>query len=71
MAAQVFAPLFIVLRTHDDKQITINTSTIQTFEPAIRPDEPIIWCKHGQYMNVTVKRSFQDLNNDLAAKNCK
>ena len=71
MAAQVFAPLFIVLITHEDQLICVNTDKIESFEPDANPKQTVIWFKNGPYMARTVKRPFQSLCDDLAAKNCK
>ena len=71
MAAQIFAPQFLILRrVPDKKEITINANNIEGFEED-SPDTTKIWTKNGNYMSVTVYRKFGDFNNDVSAKNCK
>jgi hypothetical protein len=68
MAAQIFAPQFLILTTNNDTQVTINTNSINAIYPVHGGSSSHIFYDGN---SVVVTRSYSDLNNDLAAKNCK
>jgi hypothetical protein len=68
MAAQVFSPQFIIVTTTTNVVVTINTSEIRTVHPWEDGKSVIHLNRGGTYY---VNRSYEQLNNDLMAKNCK
>lgn len=69
MAAQVFAPQFLLVRTAAGRDEVINTNDITRFYPEDHTNNTIVHVRGFSAM--TVNRKFSDFVNDVAAKNCR